>query len=131
MSPVVTAVITGVVTVVVALLGCRIALAKLAREQRQAAEAAEDARQDKGRVEREARENALISAITRGAEAQAKTAVILDAVKDYLSSMRRSEERILRALTALLDSRDAPDRQSPEPEIPSGRTIHSQEETHQ
>ena len=129
MSPVLTAVITGVVTVIVALLGGWFALAKLAREQRQAAEAAEDARQDKGRAEREARENALISAITRGAEAQAKTAVILDAVKDYLSSMRRSEERILRALTALLDSRDAPDRQSPEPEIPSGRTIH-QEETH-
>lgn len=113
MTEAIVAGISGLVTVVLAVIGAWVALAKAARRS----EAREEAREERRRESSEARERALVEAVTRSAEAQAQTAVILEAVRANLAAMTGH-------LRALRNGAEGPDSDSEPPPIPHGRTIH-------
>ena len=135
-------VVTAVVALLTAALSSWASVARFGREAaakreeaREAAEAKREEAREAAEARREeararaagAREEAMLAALTRGAEAQAQTSIILDAIRAHLEAHRRTEDRIAHTLSALAERRVPSDRPSaeapPPPPIPDGRTV--------
>ncbi len=92
--------------------------AREARRQR-----AEDAREKRRRESADVREAALVDAISHAAQAQAQTATILDSVREHLSALRRTDERVLTTLARILGPDSERPTADPPAPIPPGHTI--------
>ena len=135
------ATISGIVTLLGALIAGWVTLSRAAHdaatarekadaEREERREQAEAAREERRRQSSEVRETALLDVFSRSAATNAQIGVALDAIRQTAASQQRSNERIVSGIRSILDAldphrstSDRPSVEDPPPPIPDGASV--------